>query len=113
MVYPVNGRYSGDVNDEVCLGEGFSPSSSGTAQAFKAADIGAGVVGLLSGVGLVAASFTPLAVVTVPAMVGGVASGVYSASRSGYALLDRSTHEEVLSNISTKNSFGFILFNLF
>uniref|UniRef100_A0A7E4VDQ8 DUF4781 domain-containing protein n=1 Tax=Panagrellus redivivus TaxID=6233 RepID=A0A7E4VDQ8_PANRE len=91
------GVYEFDANKKPLIEFVFSPACRTTSKAGRTADSVASVTALLSGGVAIASMFTPLApVVLFGSAVAGGSSAVYGASRSGYRLYDKGTHDESL-----------------
>ncbi|XP_076179969.1 uncharacterized protein LOC143153070 [Ptiloglossa arizonensis] len=97
-----NNSYEFDIDCDVDLTFGTSPSCNVTARTGKVLDVGAGGIGLVTGVIGIAAMFTPVApVVLLCAGAAGTTSAIYGAGRSIHRLVDKGTHEQSLLDLES------------
>ncbi|XP_045467314.1 uncharacterized protein LOC123675823 isoform X1 [Harmonia axyridis] len=100
MVYPKNGRYTGDEKGNVVLETMPSPSCNLSAKVLVGTDVASTGVGIASAGVAIAASIPTVTVVGPVALVGagvvGLGVGIYSIGRSIGSLYDKRRHKESL-----------------
>ncbi|XP_044756506.1 uncharacterized protein LOC123315033 [Coccinella septempunctata] len=98
MVYPKDGRYTGDENGNVILDTMMSPACNLSAKVLVGTDVASTGVGLASAGVAIAASIPAVTVVGPVALIGagvaGIGVGIYSIGRSLGSLYDKHRHKE-------------------
>ncbi|KAL3276656.1 hypothetical protein HHI36_012026 [Cryptolaemus montrouzieri] len=101
MVFPRNGRYTGDENGKVILESRASPSCGVRARVLARTDVASTGLGIASAGVVIAASIPTVTIVGPIALCGagiaGIGVGIYSMGRSLGTLYDKNRHKESLS----------------